>query len=394
MREATFVPGRKPAALAASTLAVAAPIGIVSPFAGDGPTLARLDPVTLRAEGPRLRLGEYHGNWSFSPDGSRVALGMGGASPVCGRGICIVDVRSMRIVGYVHAPIAVQALAWPRERRIVAVLQRGGVLVADPVTETVRRQVPLQFLADGPPAVWTREGFAVLMRGRLVVVGVQGDTRVARLRRIPSNAAVHPAMAVDRRRLRAYVFAAGAPAAEVNLRTLSVRYHRIALPPPAARARTSSREAVWLGAGRVAVSGSDVVPGRESRPGPGGPRIRTVAAGVRVVDTRTWTARTVHPRAGRALAAGGRLIVHTPEFGRGTRGVGLRIYTREGRRLVTHLMGDRTLDAELHAGRVYAYPETGAARTLHIVGARTGRLIRRVPAPPRGKDVNLLAGRG
>jgi hypothetical protein len=154
------------AAGAEEAAAARAPVGVVSTLNGDPASVARLDPVSLRPAGPRLRLGEYHDGWSFSPDRSQLALGMGGAGETCGRGICIVDVDSMRITGDVAAPISVEAVAWLTPRRIVAVLHSGGVLVADPVTGTIVRRHPLRFRTYRPPSARTPDGFAVLMEGR------------------------------------------------------------------------------------------------------------------------------------------------------------------------------------------------------------------------------------
>jgi hypothetical protein len=136
---------------------------VFSPFDGGAQTFARLAPSSLRVTGPSVRLGEYHDNWSFAPDGSRLALGMGGASDVCGRGICIVDVRSMTIASQIDAPIAVEAVAWLRPRRVVGVLQRGEILVGDPVTGTVLERRDLPFQTYYPPAALTSAGLAVLM---------------------------------------------------------------------------------------------------------------------------------------------------------------------------------------------------------------------------------------
>jgi hypothetical protein len=224
-------------------------VGILAPLNGDAATLTRLDPLTLRPTGARVTLPEYHENWSFSPDGSQLALGMGGQGDPCGRGICIVDAGTMRIAGYVHASIAVEAVAWLRPRRIVAVLQRGGVIVADPVTETVIRSRNLPFQPFGPPVARTSEGLAVLMRSRppqLVVVNAHGYVRSVALRRIERGAA----LAAARRSARAFVTSAGGPIAEVSLRTMGVRYHRVPTPHDGRR-----REALWLGHGRLAVSG-------------------------------------------------------------------------------------------------------------------------------------------
>ena len=112
---------------------------------------------------------------------------MGGASPTCGRGICIVDVETMRIAGWVRGSIAVEAVAWLRPRRIVGVDQSGGVFVADPVAETVISSRGLPLAPYAPAVARTSEGLAVLMRSRppqLVVANAHGDARSVALPRI------------------------------------------------------------------------------------------------------------------------------------------------------------------------------------------------------------------
>ena len=166
----------------------------------------------------------------------------------------------------------------------------------------------------------------MVMAGRppqLVVADAEGRVRVVALRRFPRGARATPGLAVDRRGRRALAFAAGAPVAEVDLRTMRVRYRRVALPrprrAPPGRARTSHRDALWLGRGLVAVSGSDYVSGPD-----GSFRgSESFPAGVHLVDTGDWSARTVEPRAGRALLAGGRLLSTRRTYsGRGRRGWG------------------------------------------------------------------------
>ena len=343
------------------------PVGVFSPIGGEAPILARLAPGSLRPGRLRLRLGEYHEDWSFSPDGSQLALGMGGQGDPCGRGICIVDAGTMRIAGYVHASIAVEAVAWLRPRRIVGVLQRGGVFVADPVTETIVHSRNLPFQPFGPAVARTSEGLAVLMRSRppqLVVVNAHGDVRSVSLRRIERGAA----LAAAPRGLRAFVTSAGGPVAEVNVRTMGVRYHGVATPHDGER-----REALWLGDGMLAVSGDP-------------------NAGVTVIDTRTWTARTVAPGATSARLAGGRLLVYSERFRPRSRGIGLRVYTRDGRRLVRHLFGDRHLEVEVLGEGVAVFrPDEFRARATEIVRARTGVILRTVARPPRGHEVSILS---
>lgn len=355
-------------------------LGVISPFSGDARTPTRLDPLSLRPRGPRVRLGEYHDAWAFSPDGSQLALGMGGAGRVCGRGICVVDVGDMAVRGDVDAPIAVEALAWVRPRRIVAVLQSGGIIVADPATGAIVRRTPLPYTTRYGAWAQTRAGVAVLMgsrRLRLVVAGASGAVRTARLRRMRRAVTGSPGLAVDPRGRRAFVVAAGAPVTEVDLRTMRVRYHRVGLPRPRrGPAAIRSRDALWLEKGLVAVSGYD------SRGAP---------AGVHVVDTKTWTARTVDRRAGQAEITAGRLLVYSSDaFTPRARRVGLRIYTRDGSRLISHLFANQTLDVEVADARAYAYRIGGRRRALHVVDARSGRIVRTTRPPPREHDLDIL----
>jgi hypothetical protein len=342
------------------------PVAVFSRIDGGAQILARLAPGSLRPGRPRFRLGEYHADWSFSPDGSQLALGMGGASPTCGRGICIVDVETMRIAGWVRGSTAVEAVAWLRPRRIVGVDQSGAVFVADPDDETVISSRDLPFSPYSPPVARTSEGLAVLTRSRspqLVVANAHGDVRSVALRRIERGAA----LAAAPRGLRAFVTSAVGLVAEVNLRTMIVRYHRV--PTPHDRRRL---EALWLGHGRLAVSGDP-------------------NAGVTVIDTSTWTARTVAPGSTSARLAGGRLLVYSEPAFR-SRGVGLRVYTRDGRRLVRHLFGDQHMEVEVLGADVAVFrPHEFRARAIEIVRARTGALLRTVARPPRGYEVSILS---
>ncbi len=352
---------------AAEPAAAREPVAVFSRFDGGGQILARLAPGSLRPGRPRLQLGEYHQDWSFSPDGSRLALGLGGQGDACARGICIVDVGTMRIAGYVHAPTAVEAVAWLRPRRIVGVHQGGSVFVADPVTETVIGSRDLPFQPYSPPVARTSEGLAVLMPSQppqLVVANAHGDVRRVALPRLERGAA----LAAAPRGKRAFVTSAGGPVAEVSLRTMTVRYHRVPTPHDARRL-----EALWLGDGRLAVSGDP-------------------NAGVTVIDTSTWTTRTVAPGATSARLAGGRLLVYSQAFRPRSRGIGLRVYTRDGRRLVRHLFGDRHLQVEVLGANVAVFrPYDSRTRATEIVRARTGALLRTVASPPRGYGVTILS---
>ena len=363
---------------AAALLAV---VGILAPLNGDARTLTRFDPLSLRPMGPRITLPEYHDAWSHSPDRSRLALGMGGAGRTCGRGICLVDVRDMEIVGRVAAPIAVEALAWMRPRRIVAALQaRHGVIVVDPTTGAIVRHTPLPLSPRYGAWARTPAGLAFLTEGRLlrlVVADAAGDVRIAPLPRIRPRRSGFPGFAVDRRGRRALVFAGRAPAAEVDLRTMEVRYHRVAGHDRGGdRARPEELAgAVWLGKGLVAVFGHDPA---------------SAPAGVHIVDTRTWRVRIVDRNASRARLAAGRLLVYSDVPAPRAAGVGLRVFTRDGGRLVSHLLGRQVLEVEVAGGRAYAYRAAGTSRALHVVRTRSGTIIRTTRPPSRAHEVDLL----
>ena len=107
-----------------------------------------------------------------------------------------------------------------------------------------------------------------------------------------------------------------------------------------------------------------------------------------IVDTNAWTARTVEARAGRAKTTAGRLLVYT-SFARAS-GVGLRVYSRDGRRLISHVLSNQFLDVEVAGARAYAYRAAGRRRALHVVEARSGTIVRTTRPPPREHDLDIL----
>jgi hypothetical protein len=336
-----------------------APVGVFTRIDGSGALIAPLQASSPRPARSRFGLGEYHDDWSFSPDRSQVALGMGGQGQ-CGRGVCIVDVATMDRAGWIRGSIAVEAVAWLRPRRIVAVLQRGGVIVGDPVTGTIRRTTPLGFQVYAPPVARTSEGLVVLKDARLpriARIDAFGDVSVRELPRIGPGAG----LAADRRRGRAFVVSAGEPVAEVNLRTMSVRYHRVAMP-----GATGRLEALWLGHGLLAAA--------------------DLRGGVHVIDTRTWRARMVSRRATSARLAAGRLLSWSE-----TERVGLDVHTRDGRRLIRHTLGARELTVEVVGRDAYAFSPFGRRGKAWVVRARSGELVRSTAPPPPGYELDVLS---
>jgi hypothetical protein len=359
--------------------------------------LARLDPVSLRPLSRAVRLGEYHDAWSLSPDGSQVALGVSaGESLVFPSrrlrsriGIVIVDRDGMRVVQEVETGIAASAVGWLAPRLLVAGLLRGGTVLVDPETGRILRRWPS--LSDPGRSAQSGESLVMLFPGssttpaegsatpRLAVVNARGRVRSVVLDRIHLAAGARngvgyadgPGLVLDQGGKRAYVFAVGAPAAEVDLATMHVSYHRVALEGGGRpkRVLATLRRALWLGNRRAVVFGANVVPDRRFG-------VASIPAGATLVDTATWHSCVLDPRASGAVFGGGRLLA----FATGPRpAIGLRVYT-SGKSKLSHLFnGQEVLGAEVAGGR--AYVQTASA--LRVVDLKSGRVLNSI-VPPFG----------
>src|SRR5207249_4605400 len=166
---------------------------------------------------------------------------------------------------------------------------------------------------------------------RLVLVDADGDLRTVRLEQIRSGwqrsgggarSVSHqwnPGLALDPSSERAFVVQAGAPVAEIDLRAMSVSYHTLSEPisllgrlhdwlEPKAEAKADegqTRQALWLGHGLLAVTGFDGHAGVDPR---GGQAEWETPAGLKLIDTRTWSVRTLDPRVTNAVLASGTLL--------------------------------------------------------------------------------------
>jgi hypothetical protein len=343
----------------------AAPRGVYG-LRGD---LVRLDPSTLRPlRGRTAPLSSDTWAWSFSADRSRIAL----VSDSPGPELRFVNLRTMRVLGDARLTSrgSAWATAWVAPRRVLGVVVTPGddtvVAGVDPGTRRVvwRRELGGS-LRVGEPF----RGSLVLVLGpssgvgtsRLVRVSAGGRIRSAPLPGIYSGDEgaldSRPGLAIDRPGGRAFVVQAGGPVAEVDMRTLAVSLH----PPLPGRApdatSAATRDALWLGRGRLAVTGLD-----GTRP-----------AGLTLVDTRHWSARKVDSRATAVAVAGGTLFATSVlDSARGTVGSGLTGYSLRGRRKF-HRYGDEPIGVEPVGQRVLV----AGARRVEMLDARTGRVLRR-----------------
>jgi hypothetical protein len=366
--------------------------------------LVTLDPHTLRRHGRLLRFDDAvtadQDSAATSPVGQlspdRKTLAVGGSS---GR-ILLVDPARLRRIGPIRLPPGndvVDVDSWPRGDRLLVVYGRFSIhstrgdslAVVNPVDRTVVRRVRLHGFVDHAEKL--RDGGLVLTvdpvragrPARLMIVSVTGGLRSVRLD------ADAPWVATDLVG-RAFAVADGWPIEEVDLRTLHIRRHRVALttssrglpqPPPFVPGSTEpratrQRTVDWLGHGLLGISGG---------------LDRVVRTGARlaeqhtpyryqVVDTRTWrTVRTFaltscEGRFGLYLcssAVGG----FAPD-GKGSRGSSLVVYDRSWKQLYRkpspYLWRDEV------AGRFLAGSLDGSR--MSVLDPRSGRVLRRLGA--------------
>ncbi len=274
-------------------------------------------------------------------------------------------------------------------------VEETGIFVLDPVARRLvsARATEGQLISFGR----TRDALVLLLApddgigpARLALLGADGAYRTAELAQIsagwrhplqadePPGEHRHPGLAVDPVGGRAYVVGGGAPVAEVDLRSLAVSYHRPARPvslfgrlrdwlEPSAHAKGpvlgSTRTARWLGNGLLAVTGDD------GRPGPGG--VVTTVAGLSLVDTRTWSVRTLDRAASSADVVAGTLLASANGFPERP-GIGLKAFDLEGNQRF-HLFGSRSVSVLEHLDeRVFVDAGSGT----RAVDARSGGLVR------------------
>lgn len=372
--------------------------------------LVRVDPRTLRfAGGRQLNVGAHGSGWSFSPDRSLVALGRFEQS------ILLVQTKPLKLLARIETGIDGQVVAhtWVGSRLLVVLERRApvetSVVSIDPSAQRVDSRVDLPGSLEG--VARARQALVLLLGPpanigptRLVRVDDTGGTRLVELPPIYSGREgrtrhVRPGLAVDQAANRAYVIGEAARVADVDLGTLAVQYHDLsrkaslfgrlhAWLEPAASAKTPpsgpTRTAVFLGNGKMLVSGFDI----EVRTSPGDLELRARPAGLRVIDTREWTARTIDRTASSFAVANRRLLAwswlwNSPRrvVGHGLRGygpIGVRRFHLFGSQPIVgvQVLGDRAIVARGSSGTVRS-----------IINLTKGRIVR-----PLARIPDLLVG--
>jgi hypothetical protein len=332
--------------------------------------LAWLDPASLHPREPIVQIGEYHYTWSYSPDGSQLAVGISAPGATGRVGIRIVDVERMRVVHDVETGIAAEALAWLTPTRLVAVTLQGDALLVEPSSGQILRRTPLPLrlqCVPSPQQTGLTQGELVVLLAESVDVAPQvaaldamGSVRTAVLTgvRVGSRRTgwcERAGLAVDSTRERAFVIAAGPSLAEVDLRSMAVQHREIAglvSGPPDA---TKVRRALWLGDERLAVFGEDLTAGQG------------LPAGVTLIDTGRGTAQVLQRNASTARLVGSTLLAYGGSLG-------LRGYSIRGEPTF-HLLGSAYV-REVEVWGQFAYART--ADTVSIVDPASGVLVRNV----------------
>jgi hypothetical protein len=178
---------------------------------------------------------------------------------------------------------------------------------------------------------------------------------------------------------RAFVVAARAPIAEVNLRSLRVVYHRTRALSSRADipAAGSTRVARWVPGGRLAVTGWDSAYR--------GGRYTEMPAGLTLVDVRMWGVRRIDPEARSVVVATAALIpLASPALNRR----GLTILRLDGRKHSTLLRS--TVVAEVAIGGGHAFARPRFKQSAFVIDLQRG-LVRATTIFPRAEIVTPAA---
>jgi len=275
--------------------------------------------------------------------------------------LAVVDLVHLRRLGAIRAQppgLGASGWNWVGPSRLLLVGTAGETATEVLAVDIRARRVVHRQRFDGVVQGWARlpHGLALLAtpanaigQARLVVSDADAGLRTVTL--APINAGFRqlddtdgsgprmeqavPGIAADPAGRRIYVVPAGGPLAEVEPATLQVTYHRLGRPaspmqrlarwwaPPAEAKMISgpSRSLLWLGDGRLAITGYD---------GSAKGQHMEVPSGLELIDTASWTSHRVDRHSSSAVLAAGRLLAFGTAFGTGrdgaNQGYGLTLY--------------------------------------------------------------------
>jgi hypothetical protein len=374
-------------------LAGAAPQASVLGFDYGAKRLSWYAPGTLaHAPGGTTSWNRSLCSWSFAPDGRRLALSD------CNGTVRFLAVPSLKVLGRTRAGDLWDAadLAWVAPGRLLAVNRASGgvatLLVVDTSSRRVVRRVDLGGVLLDRALV--RDRVVLLVApfdrfgpSRIVTADANGDLRTAAVDGVPAGSHFDdatdtgpvgeirtPGLAVDPAGT-AYVVGADLRVAAVDLATMRVSYHGPTRAPAKALNGTT-RIAAWLGGGKIAVSGIDYASSGTGRD----LKVTSTPFGLHVLDTSTWTYRTLTTDAAGLIATGRTVFGTAPDA--------FSVYDRTGAHLYDLAMPDGTW---LTAAGRYGYVCTDRWLT-RIADLHSGSDVS-VPKPETRACPTLLAGR-
>jgi hypothetical protein len=258
------------------------------------------------------------------------------------RFVAVPSLKSLGQIGVSNGLWDAAALAWVTPTRLLAVNRASGsiatLLVVDATTKRVVRRVDLGGVLLARAIV--RDRVALLLApfdsfgparvvvadasGRLASATIGGITAGSHFDNEPGSGPVGevrtPAFAVDPAGT-AFVIGADLQVAAVDLSTMEVSYHGPTRAPAKALNGTT-RIAAWLGGGKIAVSGVDY-----ASSGTGSElKVSTTPLGLQLLDTSSWTYRTLDMAAAGLVADGARVIGTAPTRSSAYDAAGTRLF--------------------------------------------------------------------
>lgn len=408
----------RPLPLRAAAATTSDPLALIS--GQDGSRLARLDPTTLAVAHTSAQVG-WNDGWVRSPNGKMLAVATFQDGDCSLTALRFVEVSSLTWTRrHVRLAGCFQAAFWPQAGTLYAL--QGDCCDAGAVLATVdvrTGKIVARLRIRGPLETVARmSGGLVVLAGavnriaavRLVAIGSHGQVRSVRIGRIlggdhwdrssqdPLGQTRQPGLAVDPKAGVAYVVDAGGLVASVHLRDLRISYHELGsgsllsrladwLTPPAQAKGVNGPvlSAQWLGDGLIAVTGADHFAHRTKD---GGETMTIVPAGLRIVDTRDWSVRTLDPQTDTATVGGGLLLAtggrtHWNGSGSTYSGEGLAAYgpDRSLRWRIDPGGGVTVVAVYGNRGVIQKYdPTSDSPQPDQLVNLKTGRVLRTLPA--------------
>jgi hypothetical protein len=374
-------------------------------------TVRLFDPLTLQpVAGRTVPASFFTGPWAWSADRTRLAL-----TRYDWPRIRIVDAQKLRVLGDVKVGRAgidggVDAVTWVAPDRLLA-LVRGEGHVSIVLVDTEKRAPLRTVTVSGAQfdVELTSGGLAVLLgpakgigAARLAVASADGSVRLAPLPGVsvgsrtirtsgdPRVRAVIPGFAADPAGTLAVAVTAANRAVAVDLRTLAVTSHDLA-QRRVQRVQKSlegpQRYARWVGDGVIAIAGTDWSMGP-------GDQLLARAAGVRLLDTRTWTTQMLDPEASAFSFAPGVVLAYGGSWGNGkSTYTGIHAYGLDGV-LGWSLYDRQDAYAPVRGRWAYVQRHVGSSRpvAIDVVDPTTGAILNSRTWPKGQAPPTLYAG--